>query len=312
MNTKTGPYGSHYGQGCYTKNCRLRDASDANVFPPLSYDEAQKNLENTYARMMTAKGVTKFGETNTALDNARAAVNATPEGLKRLQASLKHAEVKHGKNSGVALSVGEDIRKAKNLRDQNDVNFRQAVFNARQSVMPEDLKYLAKYSERYGYKPAFNGKGGMLVDTKTGEEIVKVDEQGNFYPKESATIKPTSKSSYSEIKQQISNKVVEDSLLTINSRPSPNSAIKDVISKSYETVQKSKADGSYRTIVKDKNGRGIAVAEYDSNSNFKSVSWAKDKSGALNLPEKNPIVFLRMLKNKEFDSKPSLPSYLVG
>lgn len=311
MSTKTGPYGSHYGQGCYTENCRLRDASDANVLPPLSYDEAQKNLEHTYARMMTAKGVTKFGETNAALDEAKAAVNATPEGLKKLKASLKQAEAKHGKNSGVALSLEEDIRKAKNLHDQNDVRFRQAVFNARQHVMPEDLKYLAKYSARYDYKPSLNGKGGMLFDNKTGEEIAKVDEWGNFYPKDSGMIQPAAKSVYPEVKQQIADKVTEDSLLTINSRPSPSSAIKDVISKNYGTVQKNKADGSYRTIVKDKNGRGIAVAEYDSNSNFKSVSWAKDKSGALNLPEKNPIVFLRMLKNKEFDSKPSLPSYLV-
>lgn len=311
MSTKTGPYGSHYGQGCYTENCRLRDAADANVLPPVSYNEAQKNLEQTYAQMMTAKGVTKFGEANKALAEAKAAVNATPEGLKELQSALRQAEAKHGKNSGVALSLADDIRKAKNLHDLNEINFRQAVFNARKYVMPEDLKYLTKYSERYDYKPDFQGKYGVLVDNKTGEEIARVDKWGSFYPEGSGVIQPAAKSVYPEIKQQISKKVTADSVETINARPSVNSHIKDVLSKNYETVQKNKTDGSYRTIIKDKNGQGLAVAEYDSNSNFISVSWVKDKSGALNFPEKNPIVFLRMLKNKEFDSKASLPSYLV-
>lgn len=309
MKNKVGPYGSHYGTGCYTKNCSLRDAAAAGVKAPITYNEAQKQLDEANSKNINADSRKHFQDSETAVSKARLALYSTPEGQKILKSEIEQNSQTFGENHPVVISKKDLLQKAVNKHDRDTFEYRNDVFNASKSVASRDLKHLAQASHSF----KFDKEKNAIVDKKTKRVFAQVDESGMLTVRTQTgkiIAAGAGTTYYDGVKKVISQTIKSDIAKNIKSQPTPTSKINDSLEKSYKVDKIPNQTGGYKVIVSDKSSnKRLALLEYDSNQVFTSASWAQ-KNGALSFPERNPNKILGMLENKAFTNNPELPDWI--
>lgn len=312
MSEKVGPYGSHYGQGCYTKECSLRHASEAGISRPPTYETTDQAYTEAHSRYMTAKGATDTKNRRAILDEAKVKRNATVEGLKELKKELPRTKALFGNSSLASILKEEEIQNAQNLYDQQETAFKTEVFKANPKLAAKDLRSLVEHSARY----SFDKKTNAIMDTKKSSTLVKVNDDGSLLVTENGTltlIPATQVKEYATAREAIAIQVAEDVALSVGARPTINSKISNVLEASYMRDKPLKnLDGSYTVVVRDKkNDSPLARFKYDQESLFDSAEWASARDdGSLTWPEKSTVTILHMLQAGSFSKFPPLPAWI--
>lgn len=309
MKNKVGPYGSHYGTGCYTKNCSLRDAAAAGVKAPITYSEAQKQLDEANSKNINASSRAYFQDSENEVAKAKLALYSTPEGQKQLKNEIEKQSQSFGENHPLVNAKKDLLQKAVNKHDKDTFEYRNAVFNASKSVAPRDLKHLAQASHSF----KFDKDKNAIVDKKTKRVFAQADDSGMLTVRTQTgkiIAAGAGTTYYDGVKKVISQTIKSDITKNIKSQPTPTSKINDSLKKSYNVKKINTQTGGYKIIVSDKSThKRLALLEYDNNEVFTSASWAQ-KNGALSFPEKNPNKILGMLENKAFANNPELPDWV--
>jgi hypothetical protein len=312
MTEKIGPYGSHYGQGCYTKSCSLRHAAEAGISRPVSYDTTNQAYNEAHANYMTANSSVDIKLRRAKLKEATVRRNATPEGLKELKKKLPQTKLLFGDNSTVSILKEEEIQNAQNFHDQQDSAFKLNVFKANPRIEPKDFRAIAEYSSRY----SFDKKQGILIDTKDGSVFARLDKNGELQALSGDSMNlasPDKLEEYVSVKDLITTRIAEDVLTSILLRPTINSKIANILNTSYE-VDKPKVNisGSSTVIIRDKiSSSPLARFHYDSHSAFDQAEWSSPRNdGSLVWPEKSSAVILNMLEQDTLTKMPPLPSWI--
>lgn len=309
MTGKIGPYGSHYGTGCYTKDCNLRGAADAGIIAPVTFEAAKARLDAANASNKNSSTKGKFNESEQEVNQAKLAYYSTPEGQKQLKSEIKNSKKVFGKDHTVVISQETLLQKAINKRDKDNYEFHQELFLNASTVTSKDLRSLTGTSTDYDYIPSAKS----IVNNKTQHTLVSLNEDGtiitsndNWSPKE--TFKPGT-DGYDTAKKNIAAKISQDVYTSISARPTVTSRINDTLNSKYSIKRTHKPDGSYTGIVTDKKGnKKLAVFEYNKNGVFESASWSKE-DGTLIFPEKNSSKILSLLKTEELTRKKELPDW---
>lgn len=314
MTAKVGPYGSHYGQGCYTKNCSLRHASDAGVTRPVSYEETDKVYRDAQARYMTAKGSTGVREARLILDKARARRSATPEGLKELKADLLKTRALFGNTAPATFIKEDELQNALNLHDKQEAEFKLEVFRAAPSIGGKDIKNIVEHASRYN----FDKTTGVITDSIDKTTLAKLREDGTLSLSVGGqlhTASPSDPEAYSVAKAMVATKIATDIKASIATRPNLTTRITDSLNKDYAfSTATVEPDGSTRIIVRDKvNDSPLAILKYDKNSNFSQAEWTSPQNnGSLTWPEKSPATILHMLKENKLAQFQPLPTWAIS
>jgi len=309
MTNKIGPYGSHNGVGCYTKNCSYRDAADAGVKAPLTYEQANAALTDATYAGHGAEGWRKNNEARElARKNAGDARDATPEGIRILKKTLADNREKNGRHS--ALAIGSELRLNKARRNffKNDQQYRNAVFNAAKSLEPIDLKRLAYNTENYHYDKAQKA----LVDTRTGKAVASISN-GNLSVTSAdgvTSVTSSSDENHTNNKEQLVKLVNADVNKRISRYPTASQTLDDAVS-GYDTDVDIKADNSSTAVVKDrKSTNPYMVVKYDTTGKFKEAVVANTDGSITSLGTDRVIAVISVLRSREIKKRPALSDWM--
>lgn len=312
MTGKIGPYGSHYGHGCYTKDCSLRHASEAGINKPVSYEVTDQAYNEAHANYMTANNSVDVKLCRAKLKEATIRRNATPEGLKELKKELPRTKLLFGSSSTVSILKEEEIQNAQNLHDQQDSTFKLDVFKANLKVELKDFRAIVEYSNRY----SFDKKKGILVDTKDSSIFTKLNDDGRlqvFTGDHMKVASPNNIEEYTSVKNIIATRIADDVLVTVALRPTINSKIANILYTSYEVDKpKTAISGSFTVIVRDKTSHvPLAKFYYDSSSMFNQAEWSSPRNdGSLIWPEKSSATVLTLLEKDTLTNMIPLPAWI--
>lgn len=314
MSKKIGPYGSHYGTGCYTVNCRLMSASLNGVEAPLTFSEANDILADAFSRGMTAKGRFALKSAKEDVDDAHRAVNATPEGIKALTKQISEAKKTYGKDHVLVLSKETALQEAKNRNLRETVAFKVGVFDSIQDpVEPRDLKHLVAGNTRFQYdedKEAIVdalSRGQVWVGLGNGSELTADNQRASY------STDPVKLSEYNHVKKLIGDVLIDDVEQKISTSPTPTSRIKETLKSSYKVEAKRLQDGSTETVVRQKRTlRPLVRIKYDSYGDFVESSWASSSGNGSLQSTGNPHEVLSLIKTGKIKNFPDLPSYAVN
>jgi len=312
MTTKVGPYGSHYGHGCYTKNCSLRHAADAGVNKPTSYEDADNLYKDAHARYMTAKGASNVRSARASVEKAKLKRSATPEGLKELKKNLAKTKGLFGATSPAAFINEEELQQAQNLHDKQESEFKTEVFQASPKVLPRDIKSIVEHSTRYD----FDKTTGIVTDKRTKTALAKLTEDGSLHLSVNGKVKvvaPSEVEDYATAKNMIATKITEDVNSSLASRPTLTTKIVSTLKNDYNLEETTKKpDGSFSVLIRDKTSKApLAIIKYDKDSTFSHAEWSSPRNdGSLTWPEKSAATVLHMLKEDKFGKIPPLPEWV--
>jgi hypothetical protein len=316
MSNKIGPYGSHGGTGCYTKNCKRRDKVEASIPAPTTYEEARAKLEAAMARNTTAPTRTAFNATSQEVAAAKLEKNATKSGQADLRRMIKESKKTFGENSAPALIHKYELQKAVNKADRDAFNYRSNVFLATSKVTTRDLRSIANFSDgKYTYDKETN-----TISDALERETYKVNEDGDLvhtktdYAPTETTVAKSGTDEYDEIKTKLVNSVSNEVDSNISIRPTPTSEI-------FETViGKGKKDKLYALkrvpgrddtseVWSSDNKRKLAIIKQNANGQIVETTF-QDAKTSKTIIQNSPFVFLSLLKTGELEKRSELPPHL--
>ena len=305
MENKVGPYGSHYGTGCYTRNCSLRNASDAGVKQPLTFVEAQKQLVEVFSDSLGAGSRTEVEQTEITVQEAKLAVNSTPEGLRLLKKQYRDAKKLHGNAHPLVIKLENDVDVASINYNRVQFEYRKGIFDNASVVTPKDLRTFTEYSDKYEFCSDASVKNYV-----TKQKLVKINKDGSF-DYNGHHVSPQD-SQYNNVKKEVSAEISKDALSSFDKQTKMilTSKVNTEIGKSFDfTNMKQDAQGKTRTLVDKNTQQAVAFVHYDNSNVFQYAEFAsKHNDGSLAFPMKDGLNFLKLVRSGGLN-KP-LPEYL--